>query len=64
VPVQLQGQSAGTGVLQWTYGRAQYDQSYFGNWEVDPFQYALPAWDGMFEATLPPWSVSVFVFGY
>jgi hypothetical protein len=63
VPVKFTGVAAGGNVLQWTYGRAQYDQTYFGNWEIAPFRYEQPAWADHFDATLAPWSVNVFVFG-
>ena len=62
VPVTIDGKRFGSAVSQWTYGKAQYDQSYFGNWSVEPVSRTLGAWSGTFQATLPPLSVSVFIF--
>ena len=63
VPVELAGKSSGSGVTQWTYGRAQYDQTFYGNWSVGPSQSSQGAWSGTFQATLPAWSVNVLIFG-
>ena len=62
VPVTLPGATSGGTVQQWTYGRAQYDQSYFGDWSAEPVKQSQGAWTGTFQATLPPWSVNVLVF--
>lgn len=62
VPVQLGGKSAGSAVTQWTYGRAQYDQTYYHNWSVGPVQNTAGAWSGTYAATLPAWSINVLVF--
>ena len=63
VPVTLAGATSGGSVQQWTYGRAQYDQSYFGDWSAGPIKTSQGAWTGTFQATLPPWSVNVLIFG-
>jgi len=62
VPVSLAGQTSGATVTQWTYGRGQYDQSASQIWSAGPTKTAYGTWSGSFEATLPPWSVSVLVF--
>jgi hypothetical protein len=62
VPVVIDGKSFGSSITQLTYGRAQYDQSYFGNWTVGPVSTNLAAWSGTANAVLPPWSVSVLIF--
>jgi hypothetical protein len=36
VPAKIAGKTSGAGVRQWTYGRAQYDQSQFTNWNARP----------------------------
>jgi hypothetical protein len=63
VPVELAGKSSGRAVRQWTYGRAQYDRSRFGDWSAGPVVSTHGSWTHSFTATLPAWSVSVFVFG-
>jgi hypothetical protein len=63
VPITIAGLTSGSTVTQWTYGRAQYDQSYFGNWSAGPVQTVHGVWSGSFSASLPPWSVSIFIFG-
>jgi hypothetical protein len=62
VPVAIEGRNSGAKVSQWTYGRAQYDQSRQGNWSVDPTFAENGPWSGTFKAVLPAWSVNVFVF--
>ena len=62
VPLEFAGMSSGTSVQQWTYGRAQYDLTKAGNWSAGPAQTSFGDWSGAFKATLPPWSVSVFIF--
>lgn len=62
VPVRLEGIRAGASVKQWTYGRAQYDQTRRGNWAINPTVSTHGAWTGEFSATLPAWSVNVLVF--
>jgi hypothetical protein len=62
VPVTIDGKTSGPSVTQWTYGRAQYDNSYFGNWSVGPVSTEQGSWTGSFNAVLPPWSVNVLVF--
>ena len=63
VPVRMAGKTSGETSRQWTYGRAQYDESRVGNWSVGPVLTAHGGWSGTFQATLPPWSVNVIVFG-
>jgi hypothetical protein len=62
IPVTIAGKGSGGQVTQWTYGRAQYDQSQFGNWSAGPVRTTAASWTGSFRATLPPWSVTVLVF--
>lgn len=62
VPVRFEAISAGTSAQQWSYGREQYDQSRSGDWSVAPVSKTLGPWRKVFWATLPPWSVNVFVF--
>jgi hypothetical protein len=62
VPVQLAGKTGGTGVKQWTYGRAQYDETRNMNWSVGPVSSSAGPWSATFHASLPPWSVKVLVF--
>jgi hypothetical protein len=62
VPVKIAGQSSGSGVTQWTYGRAQYDPSQSGDWSTGPTTSSLGPWNGDFQAALPAWSVNVFIF--
>ena len=61
VPVAIEGMAAGARVTQWTYGRAEYDQSRYGNWRVEPVKILKESWSGVFNSELPPWSVSVIV---
>ena len=63
VPVEFAAKSSGRSVRQWTYGRAQYDRSRSGDWSAGPFVSTHGDWTHRFQATLPPWSVNVFVFG-
>jgi Concanavalin A-like lectin/glucanases superfamily len=58
VPIQLAGQTGGQLVQQWTYGRAQYDQTRTGNWSVAPVT-SKP--NSGLNGVLPPWSVNVFL---
>lgn len=62
VPIRIDGQGSGASVQQWTYGRAQYDLTREGDWSAAPVHTTFGAWSGTFEATLPPWSVSVLLF--
>jgi hypothetical protein len=62
VPVEFAGKSAGHSVRQWTYGRAQYDRSRYGDWSAGPVLSTHGIWTHSFQASLPPWSVNVFVF--
>lgn len=62
VPVAFANKFSGKSVQQWTYGRAQYDLTKSGNWSAAPVQTTLGAWNSEFMATLPPWSVNVFIF--
>jgi hypothetical protein len=62
VPVAIEGRSSGASVTQWTYGRAQYDQTYFGNWSGGLVSSDHGAWSGTYQADLPPWSVNVLIF--
>jgi hypothetical protein len=63
VPVRMAGKTSGLTVRQWTYGRAQYDKSRDGDWSIGPVLTEHGAWSGNFQATVPPWSVNVIVFG-
>jgi hypothetical protein len=63
VPVAFADKTSGRFVQQWTYGRTQYDRSRFGDWSAGPATSTYGAWSREFQATLPPWSVNVFVFG-
>ena len=63
VPVELAGKSSGRSVGQWTYGRAQYDRSRYGDWSAGPVASTHGSWTHSFTATLPAWSVNIFVFG-
>ena len=58
VPIQIAGRSGGQVVQQWTYGRAQYDQTRTGNWSVAPVT-SNP--NSGSNGVLPPWSVNVFL---
>jgi hypothetical protein len=62
VPVTFANKSSGKSVRQWTYGRAQYDKTRQGDWSAAPLPSRHGAWSSDFTATLPPWSVNVFVF--
>jgi hypothetical protein len=62
VPVSIDGKTSGAAVTQWTYGRAQYDQTHSGNWSVGPASSRKGPWEGTFNAVLPPWSVNVLIF--
>jgi hypothetical protein len=61
VPIQIAGQAGGQLVQQWTYGRAQYDQTQTGNWEVDPVTSSQSSSGSELQGVLPPWSVNVFL---
>lgn len=61
VPVQLAGAASGNSAQQWTYGRAQFDATQSGNWEVEPVQQSLGPWSGTLNVVLPAWSVNVIV---
>jgi hypothetical protein len=61
VPIQIAGQTGGQVVQQWTYGRAQYDQTRNGNWSVAPVTSSPSAPTSGLEGVLPPWSVNVFL---
>jgi hypothetical protein len=61
VPIRIGGAEAGSGVQQWTYGRAQYDWTRNGNWDVGPVTSRQGAWQSEIEGVLPPWSVNVFL---
>lgn len=62
VPVSIRGWTSGQAAQQWTYGRAQYDNSKSGNWSVGPVTTSYGPWTGKFQAQLPPWSVNVIMF--
>ena len=55
-------QAAMQAVQQWTYGRAQYDKIRQGDWSAAPVSSRHGPWSSDFTATLPPWSVNVFIF--
>jgi hypothetical protein len=61
VPIQISGQTAGQVVKQWTYGRAQYDQTRTGNWSVGPVSSSPSGPNPGLAGILPPWSVNVFL---
>jgi hypothetical protein len=61
VPIQIAGQPAGQLVRQWTYGRAQYDQTQTGNWSVAPVTSGQSSSGPELQGVLPPWSVNVFL---
>ena len=63
VPVKIVGKTSGGSVQQWTYGRAQYDESRVGDWSVGPVTSTQGAWSDTFQAVLPPWSVNVIALG-
>jgi hypothetical protein len=62
VPVAVAGQTTGTSVKQWTYGKAQYDKTESGDWSQSPVVSIHGGWSNTFQATLPPWSITVLVF--
>jgi hypothetical protein len=62
VPVAFANKSSGKSVRQWTYGRSQYDKTRQGDWSAAPVESRHGAWSSDFTATLPPWSVNVFIF--
>jgi hypothetical protein len=62
IPIQMDGKASGKSVQQWTYGRTQYDLTRNGDWSAGPVHATLGAWSGAFQATLPPWSISVLLF--
>jgi hypothetical protein len=61
VPIEVAGQAAGQVMKQWTYGRAQYDQTRTGNWSVGPVTSSPSAPNAGLNGVLPPWSVNVFL---
>jgi hypothetical protein len=61
VPIQIAGQTAGQVIKQWTYGRAQYDQTRTGNWSVGPVTSSPSGPNSGLAGILPPWSVNVFL---
>jgi hypothetical protein len=61
VPIQLAGQTTGQVVKQWTYGRAQYDETRTGNWSVAPVTSSPSAPNSQLNRVLPPWSVNVIL---
>ena len=62
VPVEFAGKTTGRSVRQWSYGRAEYDRSRYGDWTASPIVSTRGGWTHSFVATLRPWSVNVFVF--
>lgn len=62
VPVKVADKDFGKSVQQWSYGRTQYDRSHAGDWSVGPVRALHGSWSGVFEANLPPWSISVLIF--
>jgi hypothetical protein len=58
VPIQIAGQTAGQVVKQWTYGRAQYDQTRTGNWSVGPVTSSPSGPNSGLSGILPPCSVT------
>jgi hypothetical protein len=63
VPVTIAGGNSHETAEQWTYGRAQYDASYAGNWSVGPTKSTNTVLPSRLEVTLPPWSINVVVLG-
>ena len=61
VPIQVAGQVTSHIVKQWTYGRAQYDQTKAGNWSVAPSISTPSSPNSQLSGSLPPWSVNVFL---
>jgi len=61
VPIEVAGQAAGQVIKQWTYGRAQYDQTQTGNWSIAPVTSSPSAPNTGLGGVLPPWSVNVFL---
>ena len=61
VPIQIAGQAAGQVIKQWTYGRAQYDQTRTGNWSMAPVTSSPSAPNTGLSGVLPPWSVNIFL---
>jgi hypothetical protein len=61
VPIQIAGEPTGQLVQQWTYGRAQYDQTQTGNWSVAPVTSGQSSSGSELQGVLPPWSVNVFL---
>ena len=61
VPIQIAGQATSHIVKQWTYGRAQYDQTKAGNWSVAPSISNPSSPNSQLSGSLPPWSVNVFL---
>ena len=61
VPIQIAGQATSHAVTQWTYGRAQYDQTEAGNWSVAPSISGPSSSNSQLSGVLPPWSDNVFL---
>jgi hypothetical protein len=56
IPVTVEGRSSGSGGTLVTYDKTLYDASQHGEW-LSPTIETLPAWQGSFTVTLPPWSI-------
>ena len=61
VPVQIAGLASGSSVQQWTYGRAQYDFTYLGDWSHGVVKTTSGAWSGTANIVLPAFSAVVVV---
>lgn len=62
IPIAIQGMNHGSSVTQWTYGRKQYDLTRQGDWSASPVSSTAGAWNTVYHAHLPPWSVTVLIF--
>lgn len=56
IPVTIEGRSSGSGGTIVAYDKTLYDASRHGEW-LGPSVTSLPAWNGGFTVTLPPWSI-------
>jgi hypothetical protein len=56
VPVTIEGRSSGSGGTIVTYDKSLYDASQHGEWP-GPTATSFPAWQGVFNVNLPPWSI-------
>ncbi len=59
VPIKIDGKTWGSGAVVWSYGRDQYDQTYFQDWSTPAFRTTVGAWKEQFVVNLPRWSVNI-----